>query len=897
LNALKKIIRASLEIISKEGFPSYLSHVKTKIKRREMRVLTPIVFTKNEEQDLINAIKMNEKTRLQIKQVDDEKLKEDRISFSFEDIDFDDNVPISVSETPVCTIISKNYLAHARVFTDSFLKHNPHGRVYVLLVDENKNDFDFSREKFSLINLKDIDLPETPSFLFRYNILEQNTNVKAHFMKYLFEKFKIKKLAYFDPDILFTAPLDNMWKLLDKKSIILTPHITSRIKDNRKPSELDILRSGSYNLGFLALANNENTKEFLNWWMQHLLQQAYEDVEKGFFVDQKWIDLVPSIFHGVYVLKHPGFNAAYWNFSEREFKIVDEKIYVNEKPLYFFHFSGFVPEDIDIVSKHQNRYSLKDLEKINPLFRLYRDLLIENGYFDAKKKKFAHDYFDNGMKIPLIARRIYSKATDRGLDFGNPFLATGKNSFLEYLNQNIDGREPTITRLWYQIYYERDDLQLKYPDLLIFDRVKFVKKMQESLPIEYDLDEFFLPKHVIKNFDTLDDSSVRLSKSSMGTIKGKKQISTKVTEKDFGINVAGYFKGEFGVAESARSYIKALNAANIPYTLNNIESSFHKNEDSTLDDFDKNNPYPVNLVVINADQTETFAEIMTNDYFKNKYNIAIWAWELSKFPKKWMSNLKYYDEIWTLSHFVSDSMAKHFPIPVIKITCPTEIDETKLKKNRIRFGLKETDYVFLFIFDFASVFERKNPMGVIEAFKNAFTVENNDVKLVLKSINGSKFPDQLKKLKNSIVNHKNIIHLEEHFDRDAVFSLIASSDCYVSLHRSEGFGLTITESMFAGKPVIATDYGGNTDFMNISNSFPVKYELVELKEDYGPYTKGNVWAEPNIEHASQLMKSVYENKKFAIEIGEKGSNYIKKYMNAKVSGQDIFDRITNIKNV
>jgi len=140
----------------------------------------------------------------------------------------------------ICTIISKNYLAHARTLTDSFLKYNPSGKVYVLLVDDLDDHFDPAKEKFILVNLKEIGINDLESFCFKYTILEQNTGVKAHFLKYIFKKFNFKKILYFDPDILFINNIQNLWNLLDKKSIVFTPHIIAPIHDEKKPSEHDI---------------------------------------------------------------------------------------------------------------------------------------------------------------------------------------------------------------------------------------------------------------------------------------------------------------------------------------------------------------------------------------------------------------------------------------------------------------------------------------------------------------------------------------------------------------------------------------------------------------------------------------------------------------------------------
>ncbi len=792
----------------------------------------------------------------------------------------------------ICTIISKNYLAFARTLTDSFLKFNPSGKVFVLLVDDLDESFDPKKEKFTLIDINEIGIESLDTFCFKYTVLEQNTGVKAHFLKYLFEKYQLNKLAYFDPDILFTNSLKNLWQVLDKKSIVLTPHLTGPIHDDKKPSEFDIMRSGVYNLGFIALSNTKTTQNFIDWWIPHLLESGYSDVEKGMFTDQKWIDFVPSLFNDVFILRHPGYNVAYWNLMQRHLEISEGKINVNDKPLYFFHFSGFSPENIENVSKHQNRFKLEDLNEIRSLFELYRDLLVENGYFESKNWKCKFDYFDNGMKIPALARRIYAESITNGKNFGNPFMTSGSNNFIEFLNEEVDNKQPIITNLWYKIYKERKDLHSNIPDPLNNDRELFLEWVKSSLEREYNFDQIFLPSQILENSNQIVDTQTKTSKLIFDDLEKPSQASEIKNIQKMGINVAGYFKGQFGVAESARNFVWAIKNAGIPYVLNNLNAPAQGNNDETFTKFEKNNPYPINLIIVNADQVYHFYEKVGQNYFKGKYNIGVWAWELSEFPSKWIDAQKHFDEIWVLSNFVAQSLSKKLSIPVLRITCPIEIDDAKLVENRSKFNIKEDVFVFLFIFDFLSVFERKNPLATIEAFTKAFP-KNEKTLLVIKCINGKKFTKEFNMLKNAC-KKENVILLDEHLDKDDILCLIASCDCYVSLHRSEGLGLTMAEAMYAEKPVISTAYGGNNDFMNINNSFLVKYKLVELEKDYGSYKKGNFWAEPDVEHAASLMKFVFENKDQVKKIAKQGSTFIKQNVNSKTTSTEILNRIKNL---
>jgi glycosyltransferase involved in cell wall biosynthesis len=360
----------------------------------------------------------------------------------------------------------------------------------------------------------------------------------------------------------------------------------------------------------------------------------------------------------------------------------------------------------------------------------------------------------------------------------------------------------------------------------------------------------------------------------------------------FGVNVAGYLTGEFGLGESARAIVRSLEAVGVPYALNNIEASCHRNLDTTFQHFSETNPYRINLVAVNVDLAPFFHEQKGDAYFQERYNIATWFWELSTFPEEWVSRFSDYQEIWVASQFCAESLAKVSPIPVVKMAWPLQMTGPAISGDRARFGLAESSFVFLFTFDFSSVFERKNPLGVVEAFRNAFA-RTEDVVLVFKSINSANDPEKLDQLKQAAAG-LNVKFVDGHLEGEEMRSLFASCDCYVSLHRSEGLGLGLAQSMCLGKPVIATAYSGNMDFMNINNSFPVQYTLVELDQDYGPYKKGNVWAEPDIGHATDMMRTIYENPAAAAAIGWRASEDIKKSMNPVVTGKEMLRRLRRV---
>lgn len=360
-----------------------------------------------------------------------------------------------------------------------------------------------------------------------------------------------------------------------------------------------------------------------------------------------------------------------------------------------------------------------------------------------------------------------------------------------------------------------------------------------------------------------------------------------------GINVAGYLQAESGLGEAARGTVRALEAVNIPYVLNNCNFNLeYHNIDKSFTNFSKDNPYPVNVVQINADSMFKFLDTFSTEYLANRYNIGFWLWEMLRFPREWFYAFNLFDEIWTPSNFCVEAFSAVSPVPVVRIPLPINMAIPSL--GRAALGLPENKFIFLFIFDFCSAFERKNPGATIRAFLQAFGRENKDVLLVVKSNNADFEPAKAAQMQALADGAENIKFIDKSLPRNELDALIYNADCYVSLHRCEGFGLTLAEAMYYGKPVIATDYSANTDFMNIGNSFPVKYKLETLQEDLIFFRKGDQWADADTEHAAGMMRFVFENQERAKDIGVAAARYMREMHSTEAVGQKIKSRLQRI---
>jgi len=276
----------------------------------------------------------------------------------------------------------------------------------------------------------------------------------------------------------------------------------------------------------------------------------------------------------------------------------------------------------------------------------------------------------------------------------------------------------------------------------------------------------------------------------------------------------------------------------------------------------------INICVGNPDIfSPLFIKILGFSIFK-KYNVGLWFWELENVPLPWRLSKNFFDEVWVQSDFVFN-IFKSISDNVIKIPFYVEV-ESNLSITREKLNLPNGVFIFIFTFDFLSYYERKNPEAVIRAFVSAFE-DREDVLLLIKTVNGNAKPEHKAKLSLIIESLSNVQFRDEFVSYDEQVGLIELSDCYVSLHRSEGLGLGMAEAMYLGKPVIATNYSGNLEFMNQSNACLVKFEMVPVSDENYIYGSGQKWAEPDVYDAASYMKRIVDDVSYRESLGRQAA--------------------------
>jgi glycosyltransferase involved in cell wall biosynthesis len=269
---------------------------------------------------------------------------------------------------------------------------------------------------------------------------------------------------------------------------------------------------------------------------------------------------------------------------------------------------------------------------------------------------------------------------------------------------------------------------------------------------------------------------------------------------------------------------------------------------------------------------------------RDRYNVGLWAWELGQFPQPWRSATKMVNEIWVSSEFERSSIEAITDKPVRKIPLAVRASPSR-NYSREEFGLPPNDYLFLFTFDFKSYVARKNPEAVARAFTLAFPAGDEPVALMLKSTNGHVDPDRYRRLIAAVSTDVRIHLMDRFLSRDELNGLQSVADVYVSLHRSEGYGLGMAEAMSLGKPVVATGYSGNLEFMTPSNSFLVGFELVKVRSGEYPYGDGQAWAEPDVGEAAQHMRRLAVDRSLGIEVGRAAQAHIAERFSPEAVGR------------
>jgi len=349
----------------------------------------------------------------------------------------------------------------------------------------------------------------------------------------------------------------------------------------------------------------------------------------------------------------------------------------------------------------------------------------------------------------------------------------------------------------------------------------------------------------------------------------------------FPIIVVGAFRSATGLGQSARLCYSALKAENIPVKAVDITTQLSQPVDMEfpVDYFDPDNPQGTVVLHVNAPLVPLTLLKLGKKFIRQKHVVGYWAWELPETPPDWKNGIEYVHQIWVPSQFTRDSLlqiSQVRPITVIPHPVAHDFVDTTPKRNK-----KQFEFEALMVFNVASSFARKNPVAAIAAFKLAFG-HDEKVRFTIKIINAEHYPAGVTLLNDSISEAPNIEVISSCLSSEEMNALYSRADVIVSLHRSEGFGLTIAEGMLYGKPVIATNWSGNVDFMDEQTALPISYDLVSASDAQHTYDYPEMhWANANVDEAVLALTKLRSDVKFRNTIGNAASKHARQMLSAK----------------
>ncbi|HEY6533668.1 MAG TPA: glycosyltransferase, partial [Acidimicrobiales bacterium] len=797
------------------------------------------------------------------------------------------SLPSSGGSSPtvhVVTIAARNYLPRVRILAESFHRHHPGGVFDICVVDDRTNTVDLSDEGIGVIGLHELDLDPVllRQMALFYDVTEFATALKPWVME-AGQRRVPGPVLYLDPDIEIFGPLDELVALADQHGIVLTPHVLEPIpRDGLTPPETHIMRAGMYNLGFIGVG--ADCGGMLDWWQERLVTDAVSAPEIGLFTDQKWIDFVPSLFP-YHLHRDPGCNVAYWNLHERPLTRSDDGLLrAGGSPLVFLHYSGYDPTAPHVLSKYAGdlprvRFSAEPV--LSELCARYGERLDAIVAESGELPSYGWERLDNGLLIDGIMRRLAREAVQDALageGEGPPDVAApgGTRAFMDWLLEPTGRR--SHPRNHDRLLLERHDVDRAFPDIVRGDTTGFRSWLRINA-----IDEVGLSPRMVAELDRV--VAGWEAEAARPPHPGAHPFA----------EVIGVLRAELGVGEAARRTAGALSAAGVPHRTTGWYAASRSRATAAQPDssLDLRGDSDIALVHLNADVFGQVVADLGRTHLEGRYTVGVWFWELEEFPSSLWPAFDLVDEVWVATEFMQRSIGANSPVPVVHMPVPLFPPPVAPGLSRTDLGLDDR-FTFLFVFDHFSILDRKNPLGLIEAYTAAFGPDDG-ARLVIKTINGERRVLDHERMVLAAAGRPDIELRDGYMAPDEVGALLAAADCYVSLHRAEGLGLTIAESMALGKPAIVTDYAGSTDFVHEGVAYPVPFELVEVGDGNDPYEPQVHWADPDLEVASKFMRGVFEHPEEAAIVGARARVELHDRFSAEVCGRRMAVRLDRIR--
>ncbi|PVG83957.1 hypothetical protein DDE18_06670 [Nocardioides gansuensis] len=774
----------------------------------------------------------------------------------------------------LCTVAAAGQLAHASVLVESFWEHHPGAAVTILLLDEGTVPAGVDVLRVADLGIDDHLLDRMST---AYTADELRCALKTWLLDRLLDDGA--DVVFLEPETWVLQPLTDLPALLEA-GIVLAPRLTAPLpQDGKRPTEQELLLWGTIDPGFVALRPGAAARDFVSWWQQRMATDCFDEPRSGFFLDGRMLDHAVHAFP-VHVHRDPGWDLVWWNMPTRPLqRAADGTPTVEGRPLAFVRFPGYAPEAPYLISAEQPepaRLRLSEHAVLRALTKEYADRLRLAGH-PPEATDSAPVSVRDGVELTAEVRRHVRHEFVAQARGGGTGLMTGTEGSLDLLAWLMTAEREDdqfgLGRLLTPVYLRRPDLQQYYPQVWSGNIADFLDWCEMHGAEEH------IPVAVARAIrDRLTSST-----TTPGYLEVRDDDRTEARRRrTHGVEVTGFLRAELGLGGSARLAAEGLREAGVPVSTTTYTRTSSR-QGTPWRDWKpaEGERHDTLLICTNADMTPTLLADAGDEYLRGRYRIALWFWELDDFPDQFRPALDMVDEIWASSDFNRQVLSAATDKPVVTIPHPVH---APARPTRMLAEFADDVYTFLFVFDFFSVLERKNPLALVEAFARAFPTPG-EARLVIKSINAAMRPVERERLAYVVADRPDIVLIERYLSREELDALMWRADCYVSLHRSEGFGQTIAEMMAIGRPAIATAYSGNLDFMTPENSRLVDYTLVPVPPGCDPYPETSSWAEPDIDQAARAMRELKDDPELGRQLGERAASTIAEGFTTATQGQ------------
>jgi glycosyltransferase involved in cell wall biosynthesis len=831
----------------------------------------------------------------------------------------------------VLTLATPSTLPQARVLADSLRRHQPNWPLDILFVGREREAGTGSEAVRLRSVAEELDI-DIESVIARYD----EEDLIALLLPLVLRSYSARgvgPLLHLPPTAWVLGDLAPVQAALATRSVLLVPRMNADIPDDGlQPTCAQMERSGRMAETVMGIDGTAGADGFLVWWAAQVERTlGWLDARRAGArpEDRAWLarllELAPARF-ATAVLDDPGCNLSMWNLHLHALEPTPEGTLVDGRwPLRWLDLPGFRPDRPHQLGAGASRVRISRSPTLRELCLSYAGELERAGWSVVDRRQDIGRRLADGLVYDDALDALRTRAEALGERYDDLFDAGGEDAraFTGWLAGPAPaGAGYGVNRyVYYRVARERPDVMRAYPDLDGPDGADYIEWCWGFGREEVSIPDRFMPPQSGSTparpptaaggqssqtpsrsaSEQAQDATAEIAESAPAPAVSELDPRTRAAQNGTqpAVRVTGYLSHTLGLGAAGRGYAQALKAAGVAVSTASVPLHHLELPVELQDGYGRHGFQDVahdgvhhgfEIVAVNAEELPSFVDRLGEDYFQGP-RIGIWGWETDAIPVRWQRAFALVQEVWVYSRFMAENIGAAAPVPTIALPPPVQAPAEPVAP--LRLDVPDDGFLFLFVFDYLSTIQRKNPVGLIEAFKRAFA-PGEGPRLLLKTINGPLRPLAEEEVLWAAHGRPDIHVVDRSLSGAQLDGLMAACDAYVSLHRSEGFGLTMAEAMAIGKPVIGTGYSGNLDFMNAENSYLVEYELGRVGPDCEIYPPEGTWAQPSIEHAAELMRRVVELPEEAAAIGARAREDIARELSAQATGAAMLRRLEEL---